>query len=110
MIYVALNNIRINGFHGAYPEEKILGNEFVVNIKAGSHNEEYFMDYVELKNSVQVAFSEPKEYLEEIQLIIETRLRARWPELNYLMISIKKMNPPMDARVESSEVILERSY
>ena len=25
MLYVSLNNIEINGLHGAYPEEKILG-------------------------------------------------------------------------------------
>ncbi len=110
MLYVALNNIAIIAYHGAYAEEQALGNEFIVNIKFGTTNEKAFIDYADLLTIVQENFSRRMDYLESIIADIETDVIKKFEECDYLFISIQKKNPPLPAVVESSEVILEKDY
>jgi 7,8-dihydroneopterin aldolase/epimerase/oxygenase len=110
MIFVALNNIQLNGQHGAYPEEKVLGNTFLLNVKVGCKNEEAFIDYALILQCVQAVFNERENYLETLILKMETTIKKEMMEIDYIYISIKKQHPPLGARVQSSEVILEKNY
>lgn len=110
MIYVVLNNISFIAYHGAFAEEQKLGNEFIVNVKVGAHNETAFIDYADLLTIVQENFSRRMDYLETLIAEIEKDIVKKIEPCNYLYISIKKKNPPLNAEVESSEVILEKSY
>ncbi len=110
MIYVALNNISLIAFHGVYAEEQTLGKEFLVNVKVGAKDEKAFIDYGELLRIVKENFSRRMDYLETIITAIEKDIRAQIKPCDYVFISIKKMQPPLNAAVESSEVILEKHY
>ena len=110
MIYVALNNVSFVAFHGAYAEEQTLGNEFIVNVKVGAKDESAFIDYADLLRIVKENFSRRMDYLETLITEIEKDVRANIKPCDYLYISIQKKNPPLDAVVESSEVILEKEY
>lgn len=110
MIYVALNNISFVAFHGAYAEEQTLGNEFIVNVKVGAKDETAFIDYADLLRIVQENFSRRMDYLETLIAEIEKDIIKEISPCDYLYISIRKKNPPLAAVVESSEVILEKSY
>ena len=110
MIYVALNNISFVAYHGAYAEEQKLGNEFIVNVKVGVHDEKAFIDYADLLQIVQENFSRRMDYLETLIAEIEKDVLNKIAPCDYLFISIKKKNPPLQAVVESSEVILEKTY
>ena len=110
MIYVALNNVKLNGKHGAFPEEEVLGNSFVLNVRVGSNNEKAFIDYADILRLVQEVFSIRENYLETLILNMETNLKKSISEMDYLFISLKKQHPPLNACVDSSEVILEKSY
>ena len=110
MIYVGLNNISLIAFHGAYAEEQKLGNEFIVNIKVGAKDEKAFIDYADLLRIAQENFSRRMDYLETLIAEIEKDILAEITPCDYLYISIKKKNPPLNAAVDSSEVILEKEY
>ncbi len=110
MIYVALNNVSFIAYHGAYAEEQKLGNEFIVQVKVGAHDETAFIDYADLLTIVQDNFSQRMDYLETLIEKIEQDIIKKISPCDYLFISIKKKNPPLQAVVESSEVILEKNY
>lgn len=110
MIYVALNNVSFIAYHGAFAEEQTLGNEFVVNIKVGAHDDTAFIDYADLLRIVKDKFSRRMDYLETLIAEIEKEIKAKIKPCDYLYLSIQKKNPPLDASVESSEVILEKNY
>ncbi len=110
MIYVALNNVKLNGKHGAFPEEEVLGNTFILNVKVGSTNEKAFIDYADILRLVQEVFNKRENYLETLILNMEKNIKKSISEIDYLFISIKKEHPPLHASVQSSEVVLEKNY
>ncbi len=110
MLYVALNNIELHGFHGMYAEEKVLGNTFIINIKVGVENENTFIDYCILKDEIVKRFSIPTEFLETLVLDIEKAILKQFEKIDYLFLSIQKKNPPLGISTKSSEVVLEKKY
>jgi dihydroneopterin aldolase len=110
MIYVALNDISFVAFHGVYTEEQKLGNEFIVNVKVGVKDETAFIDYSILLDIVKENFSQRMDYLETLLAKIEKDIRIKVKPCDYLYVSIQKKNPPLEAVVRSSEVILEKKY
>jgi len=115
ILFVALNNIELKAGHGLYPEEKILGNHFVVNIKVGvddiivnSINDT--IDYSILLRIIQDFFKAPTPLLETLVYEIEKQILNECKGLKYLYLSIQKLHPPLQAVVKSSEVILEKNY
>lgn len=94
----------------------MLGNYFVINIKVGFENLqsnislENTINYQELLDIVSFHFKEAKKLLEELVMVIEQDIVQRFPQLKYLLISVRKLNPPMGAEVESSEVSVEKYY
>ncbi len=101
--------------HGMYPEEKILGNTFIVNVKAGIDyirvtKLEQTIDYEIILNIVKEEFATAKPLLEELVYTIEQNVLIQYPSMKYFYLSIQKLNPPLGTEVESSEVSIERKY
>lgn len=110
MLYVSINQLELHGKHGAYPEEQILGNTFILDIKVGSQDEASFIDYGEILTIVLEVFAVREDYLESLILKMEKVLIARIEGIDALYISIKKLHPPLAAVMTSSEVSLEKKY
>ncbi len=92
-----------------------MGNHFVVNIKVGiddvlikSINDT--IDYSILLRIIQDFFKTPTPLLETLVYDIEKQILIECKGLKYLYLSIQKLNPPLQAVVKSSEVILEKKY
>lgn len=98
-----------------YPEEKILGNHFIVNVKVGIDDVVIksisdTIDYSILLRIIQDFFKTPTPLLETLAYEIEKKILKECNGLKYLYLSIQKKNPPLQAVVKSSEVILEKNY
>jgi dihydroneopterin aldolase len=99
-----------------YEEEKILGNTFIINIKVGlkdiGNNSSLAnsIDYVLLLDIVKQEMKKPTPLLEEVINRIELSVKKNFSKINYLFVAIKKKNPPLGVLVESSEVIVEKTY
>ena len=92
-----------------------MGNHFVVNVKVGvddiivnSINDT--IDYSILLRIIQDFFKVPTPLLETLVYEIEKQILIECKGLKYLYLSIQKLNPPLQAVVKSSEVILEKKY
>lgn len=102
-------------YHGIHPEEKLLGRWFEVSVEAGIernqiNNLEDTIDYESLLNITKKHFEISTGLLENVALSIESDLRALYPDIKQLNISIRKLYPPFATSIQSSEVRLEKKY
>lgn len=87
-----------------------------MNIKVGFENLndvsclQQTVNYQDLLGIASTHFNERKKLLEELVYGIEQDTVQRFPQIKYLLISIRKLNPPLGAEVESSEVSVEKHY
>jgi 7,8-dihydroneopterin aldolase/epimerase/oxygenase len=109
MWYIQLNNVLMRAHHGVYDEEKILGTDFIVNIKVGFeagyiNQMQQTIDYVLLYNIAETEMKQAKPLLEEVVSNIAKEIKAKII-YNSLYISIQKLNPAFGKGVQSTEVI-----
>lgn len=114
---VALEGVRFFAYHGLYPEEQILGGEFILDIE--THSEVYSGGDDELSNTVNYErlFDIAKAEMNIRRKLIETVAHAILEEIRHeflfvkvIRVSIKKMHPPLSGQVNNSliELIFNR--
>lgn len=92
-----------------------MGNQFVVNVKAGIdyvkvERLEQTIDYEIILQIIKHEFEKPTPLLEELAHRIEQAVVAQYPAIRYFYLSIQKRNPPLGSEVYSSEISVERRY
>jgi 7,8-dihydroneopterin aldolase/epimerase/oxygenase len=111
MLTVSLHGINLHAKIGLYPEEKIKGNDFVVDVdvtvSVSPEEPLPFLDYVIIQALVGEAFQQQGELLETLVRDIHQLLRKEFPMAQKIRVSIKKLNPPMEGRVDYAMVCLE---
>lgn len=114
---VALQGIRFFAFHGFYPEEQILGSEFIVDIETelevyGSGNDDisHTVNYERLFNIAKAEMDIPRKLIETVAHGILDKVRHEFLAVKNIRVSIKKMHPPLAGQVENSliELIFNR--
>lgn len=98
-----------------YEEEKILGNQFVLNCKVGIENKKVnhlndTIDYAKLLHIIKEYFNNATPLLETLAQNIERDIKTEFESIKYFYISIQKKYPALSAVVESSEIIIEKKY
>lgn len=110
---VALEGIRFYAYHGYYPEEQILGCEFLLDIETES--EVYSSGSDELINTVNYErlFSIAKAEMNITRKLIETvahsileKIRHEFLLVKTIRISIRKMHLPLSGQVRNSLIEL----
>ena len=103
MLSIYLNNVIFWAYHGLYKEEKITGNEFEVNMKVDYTTSrptsfqtiQDTINYVALFKIVQHRMEKATPLLEAIALDIAYEILTEFAMAERVMISIKKLNPPI---------------
>lgn len=117
MITVQLQNLLFNAFHGIHDEEKILGNQYVVNAVVEFH--EVTDVIVRLNDTVNYAvvyeiikkrMSIPTPLLETIVMEIGNEIHRQFPNLKSITISINKMHPPIESMQGSALVTWHKQF
>jgi len=114
MITIALQNVNFFARHGFYPEEQILGNKFTVDISVsfmpgGDMHSDNIRDTVNYESLYAIAKREmqhPRKLLETVAQAIVDEIKHRYPQLNHIMVSIKKQNPMLGGSMASSNIIV----
>lgn len=117
MITVNLHNLEFNAFHGMHEEEKILGNDYIIDAAVEFHEESHVIDsiyetvnYVEIYNIITEKMNEPTPLLETVVMRIGNEIHNRFPQLRSINISIKKMNPPIEGIQGTAGVNWQRQF
>lgn len=112
MVYtISVNGIALHAKVGLYPEEKIKGNQFeidvAVQVAADEKGECPFVDYTIINELVHEIFSMPNDLLETVAKQIYESLRSTFPAIHHAKVTIRKLHPPMKGKVQYSQVICE---
>ena len=109
--------MRFYAYHGVFPQEQRVGNQFVVELTfwadvAGSiHSDELeeTISYADVYEVVKAEMAIPSRLLEHVVGRISERLFATFPRIQRLTLTLSKCNPPFPGEVQSAAITLEAS-
>lgn len=103
MITVHLHDLRFNAFHGVHDEERLLGNEYVIDVSVEFHEDQQVINsindtinYADIYNIIRERMNVPTPLLETVVMEIGNEIHNEFPQVRSINISIKKMHPPIE--------------
>lgn len=118
MITIRLNDIKIKGYHGVLEQEKVVGNNFLIDVtlfcyKNNSINSDDVSDtisYADIYLLVKDEMSTTSNLLEHICFRILKRIKNEYKSINRAIVRITKENPPIGGDIKSASVEIDSSY
>ena len=112
MLTVSLHGIRIHALIGMYPEEKVKGNDFEIDVDVyvpvNDAQSWPFVDYTLIRDTVANAFTQAGEMLETFVQLIHRNLKEQIPFAERIRVAIRKLHPPMEGDVAYAQVCFEQ--
>lgn len=99
MLTIQLNNLIFHAYHGLYKEERIIGNDFEVNIEVTFDEQKKIteinetVDYVLIHGIVKKIMDNPTPLIETVVQEIVEKIKLFDPKIVSVMVNIKKINP-----------------
>lgn len=111
---IELEGMEFKAYHGVLEQEKVRGNEFVVDFRgeldlsdaAESDNLNDTLNYAEIYDIVADEMSIPSELLENVAGRIMKAIEAKFPQLVSFSVRVSKKRPPVDGVAQWSRVTL----
>lgn len=111
---IELEGMEFKAYHGCLEQEKVRGNEFVVDFRgeldlsaaAESDNLNDTLNYAEIYDIVAYEMSVPSELLENVAGRILKAIEAQFPQLVSFSVRVSKKRPPVDGVAQWSRVTL----
>ena len=114
-MYIYLNDLLFNGFHGVYPAEKKIGNTFKVDVRIQMtpatktiHKLEDTIDYVQVYALIQKIMAVPTPLLETIVANIADQILAAHPIAESVYVKITKQQLSIPYFEGTTAVDIER--
>lgn len=111
---IELKEVLFFAHHGLYEEERLVGNEFVVNLSATYEPEGKIskikdtINYAELFEIVRTEMMQPRDLLESLAIAIAEKIEQRFPLAKEISIRIEKKNPSITNFSGSVSVIYKK--
>ena len=115
---IMLDGMRFYGYHGVNPEERILGQPYIVDLAAEmdlrpagqSDRLEDTVSYSHIYRAVQsIVEGEPRQLLEAVAEAIAAQVLADFP-VDAVTVTVKKPNPPVrGSSIRQSAVRIRRA-
>ena len=103
MITVQLHQLLFNAYHGVHEEEKVLGNEYMVDCSVQFYESpevithiDKTINYVFIYEVIKKRMSIPTQLLETVAMEIGNEIIKKYKDLKVIDISIRKMHPPIE--------------
>lgn len=117
MITIHLHNLKFFGYHGVHEEEKLLGNEYEVNVDIEFHEEtaeivslNQTLNYVEIFKIIKKRMQIPTPLLETIVMDIGNTIQTNYKNIRSINIRLKKLHPPVTALQGSVGVSWQKAF
>ncbi len=112
---IRLNQIKIYGNHGCLREEEMIGGNYEVDIEMHTDFDEAAenddlsktIDYVSVNKIVEEEMAIRAKLIEQVVWRIGKRMKREFPTLEKAMITLKKLNPPINGNVRDVSVTIE---
>lgn len=112
MLTVSLHGIRLHAKVGLYPEEKVKGNDFEIDVDVNidisdSKDDLPFIDYSIIHSVVMNAFQQPGELLETFVKKIHQEIKEKIGHQGKVKVAIRKLQPPLQGEIDYAQVSFE---
>lgn len=108
---IKVKDLRFYSYHGFYPEEQILGNEYFVSIEVlfplqGPLNDklEDTLNYEDLYAIAKKEMKTPQKLLETVASNILNKVCTKGDNIEQVKVNICKVNPPFGGDKAKSEI------
>lgn len=109
---VRLNNMQFYGYHGCLELEQKDGNWFRVDLAydydmrkaARTDDLQFAVDYRLVYELIRDEMAIPAQLLEHLASRMLDQIVNHFPMIEYAELTVTKLNPPFDGRVESTSV------
>ena len=114
---IILKNIRLHSNHGCLEEEKLIGSDYIVNLKVWTSLEASSIsdslndttDYVSLNRIIKKEMKKRSKLLERVGARILDSIFFEHKNILKAKVKVAKVNPPIGGDVESVSIILKRN-
>lgn len=117
MVRVQLHNLLFHAFHGIHEEERIVGNEYSVDVTLEFYEKSEVIehinetiDYSIIYEIIKMRMQIPTPLLETIVMSAGNDIHLHFPELKTISISVKKMNLPIEGMQGFAEVSWHKEF
>ena len=111
MLTVSIHGIQLHAYVGLYPEEKVAGNIFEIDVDVVVRTDEAeafpFIDYSVIHQIVSDIFTQPGDLLESYVKEIHTSLKETFPDTERIKVAVRKLQPPLGGDVRYAQVRYE---
>jgi dihydroneopterin aldolase len=114
MITIAIQGAEFFAYHGFYPEEQKLGTKFMVDVEVGftpvgNIKEDKIsntVDYERVYNIVCEQMGHTRKLIETVAQSIAEGVKEKYPFVDRIKVTIKKLNPPLSGKVDYSSIVV----
>ena len=110
--YILLSDLRFHAFHGVLPQERLVGGNFVVDLRVGYPLAQAMtfdqvddtLNYASLYALVEREMQQPSSLLEHVAERIAQAIAKTFPQALSIDLTLTKQNPPMGADCKGAGV------
>lgn len=110
--YIFLKEIRCYAYHGVAPQENLIGNEYVIDLKLkvdinqASQTDEVAdtVSYADVHELIKAEMAVPSKLLEHVGGRMATKLFEAFPAIEEIELRLSKRNPPMGADIDTAGI------
>ncbi|MCM1369621.1 MAG: dihydroneopterin aldolase [Candidatus Amulumruptor caecigallinarius] len=110
---IKLESLRFNARIGVDAQERVVGNEFSIDISLELDASGFTMENIRTTVSYADVYEEVRNFMSEKWLLLESvvtaladRLKERWPQIRGGSIALTKLRPPVSGMTGSATVEL----
>lgn len=112
--YIFLKDIQCYAYHGVAPQENLIGNEYVIQLKlkvdiskaARTDEVTDTVNYAEVYEAVKAEMDIPSKLVEHVAGRMAETLFKRFPVIEEVRLRLSKRNPPMGGDLDAAGVEL----
>ena len=98
---IFLKDIRCYAYHGVAPQENLIGNEYVIDLKL-----KVDISKAAVHNVIKTEMAIPSKLLEHAGGRIVQKLFETFPDIEEVELRLSKRNPPMGADIDAAGIEL----
>lgn len=110
--YIFLKDIHCYAYHGVAPQENLIGNEYIINLKlkvdiskaAQTDEVEDTVSYADVHDVIKNEMAIPSKLLEHVGRRIIEKLFMTFPTIEEVELQLSKRNPPMGADIDVASI------
>ena len=115
MAIIGLEGMLFHGPHGYYPEEEVLGNEFLIDVYVSANTSMAAMqddlgstvNYETIHLMIQSEMRKSAQLIETLAERIVSRINDFYDSIDGVKVVVRKLNPPLSGQVRAAYVELK---